>query len=146
MTYIAPEECAFGISFLERLEANSKPLSMAEAPSLDDILISIRRNISDVLNTRMGAALSCPSLGLIDFNDATLKATDLSTTIRVAIKQCLNAYEPRLKNIEVLTSFDSFEAFALRFQIVAELNNDAIHRKVKLNLIIDQNKKYRVFQ
>lgn len=146
MTYIVPEECTFGISFLERLEANAKPLSMVDAPNLDEILISIRRNISDVLNTRMGEALSCPSLGLIDFNDATLKVTDLSTTIRVAIKQCLDVYEPRLKNIKILASLDSFEASALRFKILAELNNDAIHRKVKLNLMLDQNKKYRVFQ
>lgn len=145
MTYIAPENCAFGISFLERLEADAKPLSLTQEPELSTVLESVRVNISNVLNTRIGDAKSCPSLGLIDFNDATLELTDMSVTMKSAIKQCLDSYEPRLKHVVVSTSFDSFEAFSLRFQITAELNHEVINTKVKLNLMLDQNKKYRVF-
>ncbi|WP_110410675.1 type VI secretion system baseplate subunit TssE [Vibrio rumoiensis] len=145
MAYIAPEESAFGISFLERLEADAKPLNIIQAPVLSDVLNSIRNNISNILNTRMGDSQSSPSLGLIDFNDATLEVADLSMTIRLAIKKCLDSYEPRSKNISVYASFDRFDALALRFQILAELDHDAIHKKVKLDLMLDQNKKYRVF-
>lgn len=145
MAYIAPEESAFGISFLERLETDSKPLNITQAPELSEILNSVRLNISNILNTRIGDSQSSPQLGLIDFNDATLEVTDLSMTIRLAIKQCLDIYEPRLKNIQVHTSMDSFDAFSLRFRIIAELDNKAIHQKVKLDLMLDQNKKYRVF-
>ncbi len=30
MTYIAPEESAFGVGFFERLEANAKPMSLTQ--------------------------------------------------------------------------------------------------------------------
>ncbi|MCG6507402.1 type VI secretion system baseplate subunit TssE, partial [Vibrio parahaemolyticus] len=32
MTYIAPEESAFGVGFFERLEANAKPMSLTQGP------------------------------------------------------------------------------------------------------------------
>ncbi|WP_027695681.1 type VI secretion system baseplate subunit TssE [Vibrio litoralis] len=145
MAYIAPEDSAFGISFLERLEADAKPLNIIQAPNLSEVLNSVRNNISNILNTRVGDSQSSPQLGLIDFNDATLEVSDLSMTIRLAIKRCLDIYEPRLKNISVYTSLDNFDAFSLRFQILAELDHQAIHKKVKLDLMLDQNKKYRVF-
>ena len=71
MAYIAPEDSAFGISFLERLEADAKPLNIIQAPNLSEVLNSVRNNISNILNTRVGDSQSSPQLGLIDFNDAT---------------------------------------------------------------------------
>jgi type VI secretion system protein len=145
MSYIAPEEVAFGVGFFERLEAGDKPASLTQGPNADDVLYSIKRNVSNLLNTRVGGAQSAPDLGLVDFNDATLETLDLSVRIRLAIEQCLNQYEPRLKNIVVTSERDNFNPLSLRFSIVAEVNTSAIHNTVKLSLLLDQNRQYRVY-
>ncbi|AEH34966.1 type VI secretion system baseplate subunit TssE [Vibrio anguillarum] len=145
MTYIAPEESAFGVGFFERLEAGTKPMSLTQGPNAWDVLQSIKRNVSNILNTRMGEAQSAPTLGLVDFNDATLETLDLSLRIKLAIQSCLDVYEPRLRNIVIRSESDVFSPLMLRFHIVAEINSDALHEKVQFNLLLDQNRKYRVY-
>lgn len=145
MTYIAPEESAFGVGFLERLEADTKPMSLTQGPDAMDVLQSIKRNVSNILNTRLGEAQSAPMLGLVDFNDATLEALDLSLRIKLAIQNCLVAYEPRLRNIEIRAESDAFSPLMLRFNIVAEINSEVLHDKVQLSLLLDQNRKYQVY-
>ncbi|RTZ16409.1 type VI secretion system baseplate subunit TssE [Vibrio aquaticus] len=144
MAYCAPEESTFGVGFFERLEANSSDYSLTQGPEAAKVLASIKLNVSRVLNTREGGAQSVPSLGLIDFNDATLDTLDLSLKIKLAIQQCLNRYEPRLKNIEVRSFSDPCSPLALRFQIIAAINSDAIHDKVQFDLMLEQNRQYRV--
>lgn len=144
MAYFAPEESTFGVGFFERLEANSSECSLIQGPDVAEVLTSIKSNVSRILNTREGGAQSVPSLGLIDFNDATLDTLDLSLKIKLAIQQCLSRYEPRLKDIEVRADSDSLNPLALRFHIIASINSDAIHDRVQFDLMLDQNRKYRV--
>ncbi|WP_418114534.1 type VI secretion system baseplate subunit TssE [Vibrio scophthalmi] len=145
MTYIAPEESAFGVGFLERLETGTKPMSLTQGPDAMDVLQSIKRNVSNILNTRLGEAQSAPMLGLVDFNDATLETLDLSLRIKLAIQNCLVSYEPRLRNIEIHSESDPYSPLMLRFNIVAEINSEALHDRVQLSLLLDQNRKYQVY-
>ncbi|EGU30267.1 type VI secretion system baseplate subunit TssE [Vibrio scophthalmi] len=145
MTYIAPEESAFGVGFLERLETGTKPMSLTQGPDAMDVLQSIKRNVSNILNTRLGEAQSAPMLGLVDFNDATLETLDLSLRIKFAIQNCLVSYEPRLRNIEIRSESDPYSPLMLRFNIVAEINSEALHDRVQLSLLLDQNRKYQVY-
>ncbi|TFH91187.1 type VI secretion system baseplate subunit TssE [Vibrio ouci] len=144
MTYFAPEESTFGVGFLERLEANSDPVSFTQGPYPEDVLASIKRNVAKVLNTRVGGAQSAPTLGLIDFNDATLDTLDLSLKVKLSIQGCLRQFEPRLKHIEVTAILDRDRPLSLQFRITAQINSDAIHDKVQFDLLLDQNRKYRV--
>ncbi|WP_406734512.1 type VI secretion system baseplate subunit TssE [Vibrio scophthalmi] len=145
MTYIAPEESAFGVGFLERLETGTKPMSLTQGPDAMHVLQSIKRNVSNILNTRLGEAQSAPMLGLVDFNDATLETLDLSLRIKLAIQNCLVSYEPRLRNIEIRSESDPYSPLMLRFNIVAEINSEALHDRVQLSLLLDQNRKYQVY-
>ncbi|ODP99777.1 MULTISPECIES: type VI secretion system baseplate subunit TssE [unclassified Salinivibrio] len=144
MSYIALEDSVFGVGFLERLEAGAKPVSITQGPESRDVVNSIKKNIANVLNTRIGGAQSSPELGLIDFNDATLESLDLSLRVKLAIKQCLETYEPRLTNILVSSAYDEHSPLTLRFNIVATVNSEALHEKVQLSLLLDQNRQYRV--
>ncbi|OOF20865.1 lysozyme [Salinivibrio proteolyticus] len=144
MSYIALEDSVFGVGFLERLEAGAKPVSITQGPETRDVVNSIKKNIANVLNTRTGGAQSSPGLGLIDFNDATLESLDLSLRVKLAIKQCLETYEPRLTNILVSSDYDEHSPLTLRFNIVATVNSEALHEKVQLSLLLDQNRQYRV--
>ncbi|ANU39464.1 type VI secretion system baseplate subunit TssE [Vibrio scophthalmi] len=145
MTHIAPEERAFGVGFFERLEANAKPISLTQGPDVSDVLESIKRNVSNILNSRIGGSQSAPELGLIDFNDATLETLDLSVRIKLAIQHCLEMYEPRLIHIVVSAEQAMPSSLALKFHIIATVNSEAIHEKVQFSLLLDQNRKYRVF-
>lgn len=145
MTHIAPEERAFGVGFFERLEANAKPISLTQGPDVSDVIESIKRNVSNILNSRIGGSQSAPELGLIDFNDATLETLDLSVRIRLAIQYCLEMYEPRLIHIVVSAEQAMPSSLALKFNIIATVNSEAIHEKVQFSLLLDQNRKYRVF-
>ncbi len=145
MTHIAPEESAFGVGFFERLEANAKPMSLTQGPDASDVLDSIKRNVSNILNSRIGGSQSAPDLGLVDFNDATLETLDLSVRIKLAIQNCLERYEPRLTHVVVNSEQDTFNPLTLRFHIIATINSEALHEKVQFSLLLDQNRKYRVF-
>ncbi|GAB2655888.1 type VI secretion system baseplate subunit TssE [Vibrio panuliri] len=144
MTYFAPEESTFGVGFLERLEADAKHMSVTQGPEPSDVMRSIKLNVSKILNTRIGGAQSSPDLGLIDFNDATLDTLDLSVRIKLAIRNCLHNFEPRLKNVEVSSQTDSYSPLSLQFKITAQINSEAIHDRVQFSLLLDQNRKYRV--
>ncbi|WGW01262.1 type VI secretion system baseplate subunit TssE [Vibrio sp. YMD68] len=144
MTYFAPEESTFGVGFFERLEANTKNVSLTQGPEFKDVLNSIKGNISNILNSRTGGSQSAPSLGLIDFNDATLDTLDLSLKIKLSIQDCLRHFEPRLKDIKVIAETDNLSPFSLQFRITAQINSDAIHDQVYIRLLLDQNRQYRV--
>lgn len=144
MAYFAPEESTFGVGFFERLEANSNNVSLTQGPNPSDVLRSIKLNVSRILNTRVGGSQSSRELGLIDFNDATLDTLDLSLKVTLAIQECLQNFEPRLKNIEVVSQTDSYSPLSLQFKITAQINSEAIHDRVQFNLLLDQNRKYRV--
>tara|TARA_R110001592_G_scaffold23673_1_gene92514 strand:- start:779 stop:1216 length:438 start_codon:yes stop_codon:yes gene_type:complete len=145
MTYLADEGVAFGISFLERLDINAKPISLSQGPDSIDVLNSIKSNVANILNSRLGEAQSAPNLGLIDFNDASLGTMDLSLRVKLAVNSCLSVYEPRLCNLQIQTVTDPSNPLSLCFQIDADINSSALHEKVKISLILGNDRKYRVY-
>lgn len=145
MSYLADENNVFGVGFLERLDVNAEPISLYQGPDAIDVLNSIKSNVSNVLNARFGEAQSAPELGLIDFNDASLDAMDISLKVKLAIKHCLDMYEPRLANIQIQAVPDYDSPLNLCFQIHADVNSAAIHEKVKISLILGNDRKYRVY-
>ena len=50
MAYLVPEESVYGVGFLERLEANTKPIPFIQGPDANDVLESIKRNVANILN------------------------------------------------------------------------------------------------
>ncbi|MCC4800592.1 type VI secretion system baseplate subunit TssE [Enterovibrio norvegicus] len=138
------EDSAYGVSFFQRLEADAPKRSVTQGPDPADVFESLKHNVSNLLNARIGESLSAPELGLIDFNDASLSSHDLAVQIRRAIRHCLQTYEPRLKNMDIIVQPDNGSPLNLRFQIVASVNVGALHRKFQIDLLLDSNRKYRV--
>ncbi|MFM2476469.1 type VI secretion system baseplate subunit TssE [Celerinatantimonas sp. MCCC 1A17872] len=144
MGYVALEESAYGVSFFERLEADSVSRSITQGPSVQDVLESIKHNVANILNTRMGESLSAPELGLIDFNDAMLESSDLSMHLRLAIRRALEHYEPRLCNLDVQVHSDPDRPIDLRFHVTANVNRGALHHSVQIELVLENSRKYKV--
>lgn len=145
MSYLADENSVFSVGFLDRLDVNADPISFFQGPDAMDVLDSIKSNVSNILNARLGEAQSAPSLGLIDFNDASLDAIDISLKIKLAIEHCLNLYEPRLANVQIQAEPDYDSPLNLCFKIQADINSSAIHEKVKISLLLGNDRKYRVY-
>jgi len=139
------DDRVFGVGFFERLNEHSREVSFSQGPDSIDVFNSIKANVSNVLNARSGEAQSSPDLGLIDFNDALMGVMDLSLRAKIAIKQCLDLYEPRLCNIRIQTVKNFDNPLDLCFQIYADVNSDVLHDKVKIDLILGNDRKYRVY-
>ncbi|MDD1793400.1 type VI secretion system baseplate subunit TssE [Enterovibrio makurazakiensis] len=138
------DDIAYGVSFFQRLETDAPQRSVTQGPDPADVLDSLKVNVSNLLNARIGESLSAPDLGLIDFNDAALSSHDLALQIRRAIRRCIETYEPRIKSMDINVLPDNGSPLNLRFQISASVNLGAMHRKVQIDLLLDSNRKYRV--
>ena len=142
--YIAPEDQVFGVSFLDRLDADIEANTFQGSVKLDSVLMSIKHNLVNILNTRVGSAQSAPSLGLVDFNDANLDTLDLSLHIKLSIEECIRDYEPRLSSTIVTSHYDDRMPVLLRFTIESTLNSESLHESVRFQLMLDSNHQYRV--
>ena len=134
---------AYG-SFFERLEADASTRSVTQRPVPVDVANSVKRNIAQILNTRLGESLSAPELGLMDFNDATLGSQDLAMQIRRAIRHCIEEYEPRIHDLDIRVLPDATTPLKLKFHIIATVTSGVMHDKVQIDLLLDSNRSYRV--
>ncbi|MDD1780503.1 type VI secretion system baseplate subunit TssE [Enterovibrio sp. ZSDZ35] len=138
------DDTAFGVSLFQRMDTGFQHSSYIQGPATEDVLASLKLSVSNLLNARVGEALSAPELGLIDFNDASLSSHDLAIQIKRAITRCIRLYEPRIQDMEILVLPDESSPLNLRFQIAASVNVGAMHRNVRIDLLLDSNRKYRV--
>ncbi|HDS1200594.1 TPA: type VI secretion system baseplate subunit TssE [Shewanella algae] len=132
----------FGVGFFERLGAE-RQRGYGDS-SLDAVVDSIKRNVSHILNTRIGESQSCPELGLFDFNDASSGSVDLGLRMRNGIKACLSRFEPRLTDIDVSVLFDEGNPMNLRFHIYGSIRVASNKDKLKIDLLLDNSRRYRV--
>ena len=128
----------------ERLQTNLKETSVIKGPDATEVMESVKRNISRILNARIGESLSTPNLGLVDFNDAAIGSSDLAMRIRREIYHCLEQYEPRISEIDIHIIPDETTLLAIRFYIEASVDLGSLNHKVKIDLLLDNNKQYRV--
>lgn len=144
MTFYSHQCSGFGSSLFERLDSNAPIRAVTQGPDPKEILASIKRNISHLLNTRVGDSLSAPDLGLIDFNDAAMAGNELEFHIRWALRDCLEKYEPRISNIDIRLVSNSAMPLELHFYLQASINVGALFQQIQLNLFLDKSKQYRV--
>ncbi len=85
---------------------------------------SVLSNLRRMLNTRQGIALTVPDYGLPDMSDMVHLFPEAVDICRRSIRQSIENYEPRLKNIVVTSAIDPDDPFNLRFEIRAQLVTD----------------------
>ena len=131
------------VSFFQRLGDDNQPASNG-LESIEYVIASIKRNISGLLNTRVGESQSCPELGLFDFNDSNSGSFELGVKIKASIKTCIERFEPRLSHIDICVIEDSTCPFSLRFHIDGKINVKTVQEKIEIDLFLDNNLTYRV--
>ncbi|GHC16175.1 type VI secretion system baseplate subunit TssE [Aidingimonas halophila] len=102
---------------------------------------SIKRHLVELLNSRPGHSESAPSLGLVDFNDATIGVLDLERRIQRDIRECIERFEPRVEYVRVETMPHGGEPLELHFQVHAVLDLGQGQARTTIDLLLN-NKRY----
>ncbi|TBL97720.1 type VI secretion system baseplate subunit TssE [Hafnia paralvei] len=120
-------------------EVSAKPFDKTS-----DLLVSLKQNLNAVLNSRPGCCQSSPTLGVIDFNDATGTSVDISASVCLAIQQCIENFDPRIKSVDVATFNNENDPLTLFFQVKAHIHFEGIDSVVNFNIQLDDNSRYQL--
>lgn len=113
---------------------------------VQELLLSIKQHLNEVLNSRPGACQSAVELGVIDLNDATATTSDFRKSIEEAIRVCIERYEPRISAVTVQSLVDQGDPLLLSFHISAHVDFDNIGDVVEFNIHLDNNRRYSLSQ
>ncbi len=89
-------------SLLTRLAHAADPNSLERHTWKDnDVEAAITQHLIRLLNTRQGSCLTCPDYGLVEISELLFEFPDAVGIMQRAIKNAIQSYEPRLKNVQV---------------------------------------------
>lgn len=110
-------------SLLTRLAHAADPHSTERYTWKDnDLEAAVSAHMARMLNTRQGSCLTCPDYGLIEVSEVLHDFPDAIGLMQRAIKNSIQLYEPRLKNVQVRhVKNEVTHNMLLEFEITAQL-------------------------
>ena len=127
-------------SLLTRLAHAADPNSLERHTFRDnDVEGAVSRHLSLMLNTRQGSCLTCPDFGLIEVSEVLYDFPDAVGIVQRALKNSIQTYEPRLKNVQVRhVKNDYAHEMMLQFEITAQLQlPDGRRQSLRFSTAID---------
>src|SRR5262245_52626352 len=111
-------------SLLNRLEQLADPQSSDRYTRRDsDTETSVTEHVVRMLNTRQGSCLTCPDYGLIEVSEVLYDFPDAVGIVQRALKNSIQQYEPRLKNVQVRHVKNEYvHEMMVQFEITAQLH------------------------
>jgi len=111
-------------SLLTRLAHAADPNAAERRSARDnDVELAVAQHINQMLNTRQGSCLTCPDYGLIEVSEILFDFPDAVGIMQRSIKNCIQTYEPRLKNVQVRhLKSELMHEMMLEFEITAQLH------------------------
>ncbi|MCA6107931.1 type VI secretion system baseplate subunit TssE [Bradyrhizobium cenepequi] len=135
----------FDRSLIERLEdATATMVPLQKQGSFDRIQVSILENLRRILNSRQGCCEARPDFGMPDLNDAIGQGAEAVRAVAHSLKQQIEMFEPRLKNISIRFHADPNNPLQLAFHINAMLNCPDQVERVSFDTILGDDKRVRV--
>jgi type VI secretion system protein len=129
-------------SLLTRLAHASDPHDTERYTHKDsDVETAVSRHIAQMLNTRAGSALTCPDYGLVEVSEVIHDFPDAIGIVQRAIKNSIQTYEPRLKNVQVRhLKSDLVHTMILEFEITAQLQlPDGRRQSLRFSTSVDNS-------
>lgn len=105
---------------------------------------SVATHLAKMLSTRAGSVQTLPDYGLPDLNDMRLSLHDSLQQARRAIEQFIEAYEPRLSEVQVVSLPRTHDPLTLAFAIDGLLEVDGSKRQVSFSAHLDGSGQVRV--
>ena len=109
------------LTLFERMRSPDSDQKKTVKYEAEKLFNSIKEHLQKVLNTRQGHALIRPDYGMPDFTDFIQTLPDSVAEMEINIKQTIEKYEPRLKNIHVQFKPVPDNQFILYFEIMADV-------------------------
>jgi type VI secretion system protein len=123
------------------IENNPKWRDMAH---LDDRLHSIINHLQRILNTFQGSAQIAEDLGIPDITHFLRTIPDSVQSLENSIKDTIQKYEPRLKNVRVRYNQLITSDLCLSFQITGQIDHNFKPYDVNLESLIGTDGKIRI--
>ena len=102
-------------SLFERLNGDAQ---LRKGNSLEACaMASVAAHLAKMLSTRAGSVQTLADYGLPDLNDMRLSLHDSLSQARLAIENFIEAYEPRLSNVRVISLPRDHDQLRLAFSI-----------------------------
>jgi type VI secretion system protein len=115
-------------SLFERLKGDAE---QRRGTSLEvSALASVAAHLAKMLSTRAGSVQTLPDYGLPDLNDMRLSLHDSLSQARAAIEGFIEAYEPRLSKVRVISLPRDHDQLRLAFSIEGLLEVQGFKRQV----------------
>ncbi|HSN97676.1 MAG TPA: type VI secretion system baseplate subunit TssE [Candidatus Nanopelagicales bacterium] len=131
-----------GASLLTRIMHAADPNSTERHTWRDqDLEGAIMTHLKNMLNTRQGSSLTCPDYGLMEVSDVLHEFPDAIGLLQRSIKNSIQQYEPRLKNVQVRQlKNDVAQAMVLEFEITAQIQYpDGRRQQLRFGASVDHS-------
>ena len=129
-------------SLFERLAGDSKKRAGLSREVC--IVTSVAAHLAKMLSTRAGSVQTLSDYGLPDLNDMRLSLHDSLSQARLAIENFIEAYEPRLSNVRVISLPRDHDQLRLSFSIEGLLEVDGFKRQVSFAARLDGSGQVKV--
>lgn len=129
-------------SLITRLEHAADPNSSERYTWRDsDVESAVSAHLARLLNTRQGSCLTCPDYGLIEVSEVLYDFPDAIGIVQRALKNSIQTYEPRLKNVQVRHLKNELAGeMSLQFEITAQLNlPDGRRQSLRFSTAVDNS-------
>lgn len=103
----------------------------------DAAMASVAAHLAKMLSTRAGSVQTLADYGLPDLNDMRLSLHDALSQARQAIEHFIEAYEPRLSDVRVISRPRDHDQLKLAFSIEGQLEVNGIKRQVSFAARLD---------
>lgn len=126
-------------SLLDRLDHDVPPASYTTRFDWNAMLESVLGNVQNMLNVRHGSVKGLEEYGMPDFNDVVNQFPDAISRIRFAIRDFLEAYEPRLTEVQVHYLPDPDQPLLMKFAVEAMLRHRDQTSQVTFDTVLTGN-------
>jgi len=129
-------------SLLTRIAHAANPHSMERHTWKDqDLEQAVVSHLIRMLNTRQGSSLTCPDYGLIEVSEMLHDFPDAIGMVQRAIKNSIQNYEPRVKNVQVRhIKNEAMQTMVLEFEITGQLHYpDGRRSALRFSTAVDQS-------
>ena len=129
-------------SLFERLNGDAE---QRKGRSLEaSAMASVAAHLAKMLSTRAGSVQTLSDYGLPDLNDMRLSLHDSLSQARTAIENFIEAYEPRLSNVRVISLPRDHDQLRLAFSIEGLLEVEGFKRQVSFSARLDGSGQVKV--
>src|SRR6186997_3398854 len=107
-------------------------------------MASVAAHLAKMLSTRLGSVQTLSDYGLPDLNDMRLSLHDSLSQARRAIEHFIEAYEPRLRDVRVISLPRDDDQLRLTFRIEALLEVEGLKQQVAFAAKLDGSGQVKV--